>query len=99
MYRLVFCVDAATPFSPLGMYPKLALLTPTRPCLLKRVSPMTRGRVGRPPLGCGSPGGRSSLILGLVAEVTGHLLVAPRQLRGRFVFSVDDIIVALIKRH
>lgn len=75
------------------------MLTPTRPCFLHRVDPMSRRRTGGP-VGCGSVCGRGCLIVGLVTEITGHLLVGPQLLRGRFVF-VDTFIVALvaIERH
>lgn len=78
----------------------LVTVTPTRPCFLHRVAPMPRRRVGGPSVGCGSSCGRGCLIVGLVSEITGHLLVGPRMLRGRFVF-VDTFIVALvaIERH
>lgn len=80
--------------------PTLAMLTPTRPCFLHRVDPLSHRRIGGTVgCGCGSRG-RGCLIVGLVTEITEHLLVGPRLLRGRLVL-VDTFIVVLvaIKRH
>lgn len=84
-------------FSSKYTQPTLSASTPTRPCFLHRVGPLTRRRAGGP---LSSPSRRRGLIVRLFSGATGHLLVGPRRLRGRFAFR-DTLTVAseAIKRH